>query len=123
MFVHLRIHSEFSIIDSTNRIGDLVKFAANDGQPAMALTDLNSLFGAIKFYKAGRGAGVKPLLGAELVMEAEVSGGPLSRIIVLIQNQQGYLNLSEILARVWMADTVRRSRSAPGPGWRSSRRG
>ena len=107
MFVHLRIHSEFSIIDSTNRIGDLVKFAANDGQPAMALTDLNSLFGAIKFYKAGRGAGVKPLLGAELVMEAEVSGGPLSRIIVLIQNRQGYLNLSEILARVWMADTVK----------------
>ena len=107
MFVHLRIHSEFSIIDSTNRVGDLVKFAAANGQPAMALTDLNSLFGGIKFYKAGRGAGVKPVLGAELVMEPDVAGGPLSRIIVLIQSNQGYLNLSEILARMWTADTVR----------------
>ncbi|WP_394681752.1 DNA polymerase III subunit alpha [uncultured Comamonas sp.] len=107
MFVHLRIHSEFSIIDSTNRVGDLIKFAAGDSQPAMALTDLNSLFGAIKFYKAGRGAGVKPLLGAELTLEPEVAGGPLSRIIVLIQSQQGYLNLSELLARIWMADTIK----------------
>ncbi|MEG1280547.1 MAG: PHP domain-containing protein, partial [Comamonas sp.] len=107
MFVHLRIHSEFSIIDGTNRVGDLIKFAAADGQPAMAMTDLNSLFGGIKFYKAGRNAGVKPILGAELVMEPEVAGGQPSRVIVLIQSPQGYLSLAEILARMWTADSAK----------------
>ena len=107
MFVHLRIHTEFSIVDGTNRIGELIKHAAGDGQPAMAITDLNNLFGGIKFYKTGRDKGVKPVLGAELTMEPEVAGGSPSRIIVLIQNEQGYLNLSEILARMWTADSIK----------------
>ncbi|GAB2474197.1 DNA polymerase III subunit alpha [Comamonas humi] len=107
MFVHLRIHTEFSIVDGTNRIGDLIKHAAGDGQPAMAVTDLNNLFGGVKFYKTGRDKGVKPVLGAELAMEPEAAGGNPSRIIVLIQNEQGYLNLSEILARMWTADAVK----------------
>lgn len=53
MFVHLRLHTEFSVVDGTTRIDDIVKAAAADGQPALAITDLNNLFGAIKFYKAG----------------------------------------------------------------------
>jgi DNA polymerase III subunit alpha len=52
MFVHLRLHSEFSVVDGTNRIDDAVQVAADDQQPALALTDLNNLFGTIKFYKA-----------------------------------------------------------------------
>ena len=56
MFVHLRLHSEFSVVDGTNRIDDTVQVAARDGQPALAITDLNNLFGGIKFYKAARGA-------------------------------------------------------------------
>ena len=61
MFVHLRLHTEFSIVDGTVRIDDVVKSAAKDGQPALAITDLNNLFGGVKFYKEGRGKGVKPL--------------------------------------------------------------
>jgi DNA polymerase-3 subunit alpha len=49
-FVHLRLHSEFSVVDGTNRIDDVVKRAAQDGQPALAITDLNNLFGAVKHY-------------------------------------------------------------------------
>jgi len=69
MFVHLRLHTEFSIVDGTLRIDDLAQAAAADGQPALAVTDLNNLFGAVKFYKALRGKGVKPILGAEVFVE------------------------------------------------------
>ncbi len=50
MFVHLRLHTEFSVVDGTNRIDEVVTTAAADGQPALAITDFNNLFGAIKFY-------------------------------------------------------------------------
>ena len=100
MFVHLRLHSEFSVVDSTCRIDDVVKIAAKDGQPALAITDLNNLFGGVKFYKEGRGKGVKPILGAEINLEG--LGGDLaalSRVVVLVQSHQGYLNICELLAR------------------------
>ena len=102
MFVHLRLHTEFSVVDGTNRIGDSVKAAAADGQPALAITDLSNLFGAIKFYKAARKCGVKPLIGAEIWLEGlGQDASALSRLLLLVQNKQGYLNLSELLARAW----------------------
>jgi len=100
MFVHLRLHTEFSVVDGTTRIDDIVKAAAGDGQPAMAITDLNNLFGAIKFYKEGRGRGVKPILGAEVYLQADAAG-PVARMLLLVQNRQGYLNLCELLTRAW----------------------
>ncbi|MBK0392931.1 DNA polymerase III subunit alpha [Ramlibacter algicola] len=108
MFVHLRLHTEFSIVDGTNRIDDVVEAAAKDGQPALAITDLNNLFGAIKFYKAARGAGVKPLVGAELLLQGlGTDVAALSRVLVLVQNRAGYLNLCELLARAWTQNVVR----------------
>jgi DNA polymerase III subunit alpha len=111
MFVHLRLHTEFSVVDGTNRIDEAIAAAAQDGQPALAITDLNNLFGAVKFYKAARGAGVKPLLGAEVMLQGfsdETPGAmpgshqpPAPRVILLVQDKQGYLNLSELLARAW----------------------
>ena len=106
MFVHLRLHTEFSVVDGTNRIDDLAKAAAKDGQPALAITDLNNLFGAIKFYKEARGKGVKPILGAEIFLEGEAGAAP-SRMLVLLQGRQGYLNLSELLARAWTRNVVK----------------
>ncbi|MBU3723743.1 MAG: DNA polymerase III subunit alpha [Limnohabitans sp.] len=108
MFVHLRLHSEFSIVDSTCRIDDVVQAAADDHQPALALTDLSNLFGAIKFYKAARGKGVQPILGAEIFLEG-LGADPLalSRVMVLVQSSQGYLNLSELLARAWTQNMVK----------------
>ncbi|MDP2679812.1 MAG: DNA polymerase III subunit alpha [Rhodoferax sp.] len=102
MFVHLRLHTEFSVIDGTTRIDEVVKAAAVDGQPALAITDLSNLFGAIKFYKEGRKRGVKPLIGAEVWLEGlGKETGQLSRVLLLVQNHLGYLNLSELLARAW----------------------
>jgi DNA polymerase-3 subunit alpha len=74
MFVHLRLHTEFSVVDGTNRIDEVVKAAAADQQPALAITDLNNLFGAVKFYKQGRGKGVKPVIGAEIFMRGAGQG-------------------------------------------------
>ncbi|MDO9088808.1 MAG: DNA polymerase III subunit alpha [Burkholderiaceae bacterium] len=108
MFVHLRLHSEFSVVDGTNRIDDVVAAASADGQPALAITDLNNLFGAVKFYKACNAQGVKPLIGAELFLEGlgkDVQA--LSRVLVLVQNRRGYLNLCELLARSWTQNTVK----------------
>ncbi|PUE19462.1 DNA polymerase III subunit alpha [Limnohabitans sp. WS1] len=108
MFVHLRLHSEFSVVDSTCRIDEVIKKAAQDRQPALALTDLNNLFGGVKFYKEGRAKGVKPILGAEINLQG--LGGDLgatSRVALLVQSHQGYLNICELLARAWTQNVVK----------------
>ena len=86
----------------------MVQAAAHDQQPALAITDLSNLFGAIKFYKAARGKGVQPILGAEIFLEG-LGADPLtlSRVMVLVQSSQGYLNLSELLARAWTQNMVK----------------
>ncbi|HEX5805200.1 MAG TPA: DNA polymerase III subunit alpha [Macromonas sp.] len=116
MFVHLRLHTEFSVVDGTTRIDDVVAAAAADGQPALAITDLSNLFGAVKFYKEARGAGVKPVLGAEVFVQglggeaapgASVQAQSLPRMLLLVQSKQGYLNLCELLARAWTRNVQR----------------
>lgn len=116
MFVHLRLHSEFSVVDGTTRLDEAVAAAASSGQPALAVTDLNNLFGAVKFYKTARGAGVQPVLGAEVLLQglgpeaapgASVLHQSLPRLLLLVQNHQGYLNLCELLARGWTRNVVR----------------
>ena len=108
MYVHLRLHTEFSVVDGTNRIDEIVAAAAADSQPALAITDLSNLFGAIKFYKQARSAGVKPVLGAEVFLEGLGSdAAATSRVLLLVQNRQGYLNLSELLARAWTRNVVK----------------
>ena len=96
------------MVDSTCRLDEVVKAAAADGLPALALTDLSNLFGAVKFYKEARSKGVQPLIGAEIFLEglgAEI--GSTSRVLLLVQSTQGYLNLSELLARAWTQNVVK----------------
>ncbi|WP_411884476.1 DNA polymerase III subunit alpha [Polaromonas sp. YR568] len=109
MFVHLRLHTEFSVVDGTNRIDEVVAAAAADRQPALAITDLSNLFGTVKFYKEGRSAGVKPLIGADIWVQVpgKDANAPAARLLLLVQNRQGYLNLSEILTRAWTKNVVR----------------
>ena len=110
-FVHLRLHTEFSVVDGTVRIDEAAKAAAGGGQAALAITDLSNLFGAVKFYKDARGKGIKPIIGAEVFLDmggAESGKDPqLSRIVLLTQNKQGYLNLCELIARGWTKNVVR----------------
>ena len=99
-FVHLRLHSEYSLADSTIRIGELVKRCVQLGQPAVALTDIDNLFAAVKFYKAAEGAGIKPILGADIGL-ADGNEQP-SRMTLLCRDRTGYLTLSRLLTRAWM---------------------
>jgi DNA polymerase III subunit alpha len=106
-FVHLRTHTEFSVADGTLRIDEAVAAAAADQQSALAITDLANLFGAVKFYSAARKRGVKPIIGADLWLEPAGGEKAASRLLVLVQNTKGYLNLCELLSRAWLRNEQR----------------
>ncbi len=109
MFVHLRLHTEFSVVDGTNRIDEVTAAAAADQQPALAISDLSNLFGTVKFYKAARGRGVKPLIAADVWVQVpgKDATAPPARLLLLAQNHHGYLNLSELITRAWTRGVVR----------------
>ncbi len=102
-YVHLRTHTEYSVVDGTLRVDEMVDAAAADGQAALAVTDLSNLFGAVKFYGAARKAGVKPILGADVWLEPEGGEKQPSRLLLLAQDRTGYLNLCRLLSRAWTA--------------------
>ncbi|MDZ4212595.1 MAG: DNA polymerase III subunit alpha, partial [Methylotenera sp.] len=106
-FVHLRCHSEYSIVDGIVRIDDYVKHALNDKMPALALTDLSNLFGAIKFYKAARSKGIKPVLGCDIWLENTVNRDQPSRLLLLCQSHAGYLLLCQLLSRAYLTNQYR----------------
>jgi len=103
-FVHLRLHSEYSMVDGITRLEGAVHLAAQDGQPALAITDLGNTFGFIKFYKAARAQGVKPLLGVDAWVAPEDPRDPPSRILLLAQNLKGYRNLCTLISRAWLTN-------------------
>jgi DNA polymerase III subunit alpha len=106
-FVHLRCHSEYSITDGIVRIDDYIDKASSQNMPALALTDLNNVFGLVKFYKAAREKGIKAILGADLWIENEVNRDQPYRVLALCQDDKGYLALSEILSRAYLENQYR----------------
>ena len=92
-FVHLGIHSEYSITDSIVRIKPLIKAAAADNQRALALTDLSNLYATVKFYRACLGAGIKPIIGSEIIMDNEDT-----RLVLLAMDNEGYQNITRIVS-------------------------
>ncbi|QDH70642.1 DNA polymerase III subunit alpha [Marilutibacter alkalisoli] len=99
-FIHLHLHSEYSLADSTVRIGELVKRCVEHGQPAVAITDIDNVFAAVKFYRKAEGAGIKPIIGADIGLAD--GNEPTSRLTLLCRDREGYLTLSRLLTRVWM---------------------
>ena len=100
-FVHLHLHSEYSLVDGTVRIDKLVDRAHALGMPAVALTDHNNLFAVIKFYQAAEQKGLKPIVGAEVLLRAEGDGAERSRLVLLCRNLEGYRNLCRLLTRAY----------------------
>ncbi|MCL4762651.1 MAG: PHP domain-containing protein, partial [Burkholderiales bacterium] len=98
-FVHLRLHSEFSIADGTVRIDDAVAAALADGMPALAITDLANVFGLVKFYKAARAAGLKPIAGCDAWITPAAERDAPHRALLLAADRAGYLRLCEWLTR------------------------
>ena len=102
-FVHLRLHSEYSLVDGLVRIKPLTKKVAEIGMPAVALTDFNNFFGLVKFYKAAQAVGVKPILGADLLVLDEDGEGNPTQLVLLIADEQGYKNLTHLISKAYQA--------------------
>ena len=101
-FVHLHVHTEYSLVDSTVRIPRLMEQVSEDGMPAVAMTDQNNLFGLVKFYRRALRAGIKPIVGADLRIATDGAKDPHARLIVLCQNNDGYRNLSRLISRAYL---------------------
>ena len=98
-FAHLLLHSEYSLVDSTLRIPELVQACAARGVPALAITDRSNLFALVKFQAAAEKAGIKPIAGAEVLL---ADGDAAARMSLLCRDREGYLALSRLLTRMWM---------------------
>jgi len=106
-FVHLRLHSEYSVSDGIVRLDQAVARAAGDGMPALALTDLANLFGLVKFYGAARAAGVKPVIGADCWLQNPGERDKPLRLLLLCSARGGYLRLCDLLSRAWLCNQHR----------------
>ena len=100
-FVHLRVHSEFSLRDGTVRIEDLARRCAALGMPAVAVTDVCNFYGLVKFHKAATAAGLKPIFGADLFIADAVDSADSYPLCCLVMNERGYRNLTRLLSRAY----------------------
>ncbi|OAI16412.1 MULTISPECIES: DNA polymerase III subunit alpha [Methylomonas] len=98
-FVHLRIHTEFSLVDGIVRIKPLVKKLGEFNMPAAAITEQSNLFSLVKFYKAAQGAGIKPIAGADVQIYNDDEPAAPHRLTLLARNQRGYVTLTELVSR------------------------
>ncbi|GEM74084.1 DNA polymerase III subunit alpha [Vibrio sagamiensis] len=101
-FVHLRIHSDFSLVDGINKVPPLVKKVAELGMPAMALTDFTNLCGLVKYYGAAHANGVKPIIGADFKMQSDEFGEELTQLTVLAADNIGYKNLTLLISKAYL---------------------
>ncbi|MGC1728312.1 MAG: DNA polymerase III subunit alpha, partial [Steroidobacteraceae bacterium] len=101
-FVHLRLHTEFSLLDSVVRVPELIASVAACGMPAVAVTDQNNLFAMVKFYREALKGGVKPIVGVDLLLPEEGERREPARLTLLCQNQTGYRNLARLVSRAWL---------------------
>lgn len=105
-FVHLRVHSDYSMIDGLSKVPPLVKKVAEMGMPAMALTDFTNLCGLVKFYGTAHNCGVKPIIGADFIMQSEEFADELTKLTVLATNNVGYKNLTLLISEAYLRGHV-----------------
>ncbi|MGP1932889.1 MAG: DNA polymerase III subunit alpha [Arsenophonus sp. ET-YP4-MAG3] len=100
-FIHLRIHSDYSIIDGLAKINSLVNKVAELGMPALAITDFTNLYGLIKFYNASHAAGIKPIIGSDFYLESELLCNEVAHLTILAKNNKGYHNLILLISAAY----------------------
>jgi DNA polymerase III subunit alpha len=101
-FVHLRLHTEYSLVDGIVRVPELMAAVSAAGMPAVALTDQSNLFAMVKFYKEALAAGVKPLIGVDAWIREPGERAPPSRVVFLCQNLVGYRHLTQLVTRSFL---------------------
>ncbi len=101
-FIHLRVHSDYSMCDGLKKVKPIIAKAAAMNMPALALTDQTNLCGLVKYYHAAHGAGIKPIIGCDFWVQSDELGTELSRLVVLASNNDGYKNLTELISKAYM---------------------
>jgi DNA polymerase-3 subunit alpha len=101
-FVHLRLHTEYSLVDSVVRVPELVAAVAGGGMAAVAITDQCNLFALVKFYKAALERGIQPIVGVDLLLRAPDDKLGAPRLTLIAQNLDGYRNLARLVSRAWL---------------------
>ena len=106
-FVHLHLHTEYSLVDAIVRVPALVEAVAGAGMPACAVTEQSNLFSLVKFYRGAQNAGVKPIVGVDLWMCADEELEQPSRLVLLCQTEIGFRSLSRLITRSYSEGQVR----------------
>lgn len=106
-FVHLHVHTEYSIVDSTVRIPSLMQHCAAGAMPSVALTDQGNIFALVKFYRKALENGVKPIIGADVRIADPADDNRHDSIVLLCQNLVGYRNLTRLVTRSWLEGQLR----------------
>ncbi len=112
-FAHLHCHSEYSMLDGASRIRDLVSFAKAENMPAIALTDHGVMYGAVRFYKEAKAAGIKPIMGCEVYVAADRydrSRAPYYHLTLLARTAEGYGNLIKLCTAGYLEGFYRKPR-------------
>ncbi|WP_318482085.1 DNA polymerase III subunit alpha [Photobacterium leiognathi] len=105
-FIHLRVHSDFSMIDGLAKVKPIVKKASDLGMPALAITDFTNLCGLVKFYFAAHDAGMKPIIGADFKVQSAEMGDELFELTILAANNEGYKNLTLLISEAYQRGHV-----------------
>ena len=106
-FIHLRLHSEYSVTDGIVRVDSAVARAAEFGMPALGLSDLANLFALVKFYLSARGKGIKPIVGCDIYLANEADPDRPYRMLLLCRSRQGYLQLCRLLTAAYLRPRIR----------------
>ncbi|NTV11758.1 MAG: DNA polymerase III subunit alpha, partial [Zoogloea sp.] len=106
-FIHLRLHTEYSISDGIVQVDQAIARAAADGMPAMGISDLANLFGMVKFYKGARGKGIKPIIGVDAWITNEAERDKPYQVLLICRNRVGYGQLCELLSRAYLENKYR----------------
>ena len=101
-FIHLRVHSDFSMSDGLKKVKPLIARAAELNMPALALTDQTNLCGLVKYYHAAHAAGMKPIIGCDFWVKSEELEDELFRLVIIATNNDGYKNLTELISKAYM---------------------
>ncbi len=105
-FIHLRVHSDFSMVDGLSKVPPLVKKVAEMGMPAVALTDFTNLCGLVKFYGTAHSCGIKPIIGADFAMQSDEFGDELTKLTVIAADNAGYKNLTLLISKAYLRGHV-----------------
>lgn len=98
-FIHLRVHSDFSMVDGLQKIGPIASAAAANGMPALALTDQMNMCGLVRFYGTAHGKGIKPIVGADVWVQSDELGDEQFRLTLLAMDNDGYQNITLLISR------------------------